>query len=155
MASFTLELGMNKLAFASAIAIFFAGPALAQDTAAVGPSPSVLSVDDVVGQCEAVAAELESARGLCYGSTESFIAGLGTSLNDELLTELISRLVRIAEIDVDCNVLDGEVAQAIRYAGGFFEEDELQVRVFEIAQTVEDCVVTNLAAIPPVAATVS
>jgi hypothetical protein len=146
---------MNKLAFAAAIATFFAGHALAQDTAALRPSPSLLSVDDVVGQCEAVAAELESARGLCYGSTESFIAGLGTSLNDELLTDLISRLVRIAEIDVDCNVLDGEVAEAIRYAGGFFEEAELQVRVFEIAQTVEDCVVTNLAAIPPVTATVS
>jgi hypothetical protein len=146
---------MNKLAFIAAVAIFSAGPALAQDTAALGPSPSVLSVDDVVGQCEAVAADLESAKGLCYGSTQSFIDGLGTALNDELLTELVSRLVRIAELDVDCNILDGEVAQAIRYAGGFFEEDDLQARVFEIAQTVEDCVVTNLAAIPPLTIGVS
>ncbi len=139
---------MNKLIILSVIASMTFGPAFAQETAALNPPTTVKSLGDVVLNCEAVAARLASARGQCFGTTQLYLTGLGSDLNDGIIADLVDQLARLAQLDDECGIFDEEIANTIRYAASFSEDDEVRLRILEIAQTIEDCDATNTAALP-------
>lgn len=131
--------------------------AFAQNVAAIDPGVTIAELEGVMDQCERVAAEPEIADttgGICITATRSFLAGIITPEQEDTVQELVVRLLELSQLFPDCNDFDNEIAAAIRAAAERIREgSELREDFLAAAQTIEDCEITNLAAIPASAIT--
>ena len=135
---------MFRILILAVAAFALPAAALAQNTAALGPSASVSDIPGVVRNCQLVAgAETDEAlRGICIGATQSYLdtlIGLDATTIDQDVTDLVVALVPLAQQDEACNALDDEVAQAIRLASARVSDPEQMARLIEIADTVAAC----------------
>jgi len=148
---------MRKFVLAFALAAA-AAPAFAQATAVVDPTATtpaaVLSMQQVVTQCELVAADSggdASPSGQCLSSTQTFLDGLAgaePAVVDQNITDLVVAIAPLVQDDI-CNAADEEIAQAIRLASTKASDPEQVSRLVAIAETVEACAASETAAIEP------
>ena len=134
--------------------VALSAPALAQDVAAVDPSVTLADVGGVISQCEVVAADPEiadSGNGICITATRSFLAAVLPG-QEESIQELVVKLLELSQLFPECDEFDDEIATAIREAAAKLPEgSEFLPDFLAAADTIEDCQVTNLGAIGPLA----
>ena len=126
--------------------------------AAVDPEVSVLDLNGVVANCELVAETQKEDpnpnAGKCVGATQVFLdaakasSPTGDAL-DQIIADLIDKLVPLATEDESCNELDDEVARAIRLASSYATTKSQQEAILGIGDSVAECGGASTSAIIP------
>jgi hypothetical protein len=144
---------MIRISLAAAMLVGFTAGAFAQTISVITPSVSTLDLDGVVAQCTIVANSNGSGgtAGLCIGATSSFLEAMKTSdpgVLDQIVTDLVVRLVPLAQEDEACDIVDDEVARAIRLAATYATTSDQALRLNDIAEAIAACAGGATAAIP-------